>query len=568
MRRILLIISLMAVLFACAGPRGDSAGIINGVRIPYAEYINLLRIHTSAFQSNNLRPPDSKEKQVIFQETWSNIKANVILKSYYRKYDITVTPQEVIDSLSARVPAFLESSTHFTKNGSFDREIYLQSLRYDSPVNLDFLRKSYQEYQLPIQKLKQKLINHELLTASEVKRISSIATSTGSFDLLVFDPERMKPVLSDAEIEDFYRDNLAKYQLDPIYGVRYFNLPVPVGDKDLAYSSALADSIFIELRQGKGMERVVSERKYEIPGLKLTDVGFVRVDTLDAKLLAMLEPLDDNQYSKPVAEARGFTIYQKQQRTKSMLSYRMLSIPIVVTQASIDAYLSQANGAVNLARAVGMEAAAQELGTTLISHNRLTINDQWHEDSSILSRVHEQLLAEKKGNYLKPLYSAVTTSWVVIQLSENQIDRVRPLAEVRQQIIAELTQQRKESLASKRAEEWLAHNPSLKVNAQDPDYELVSYSQSSIHATWKGIPLDLQYLNAMQRYQAKQAPQSDTLNGYSIIMIPRALRMNPKATAEPEYIRSLFVQSLGENWFETWLEERIKAAKVQIFVNP
>jgi len=88
-----------------------------------------------------------------------------------------------------------------------------------------------------------------------------------------------------------------------------------------------------------------------------------------------LEPLVDNQYSKPIPDPRGYTIYQKLQRTKSMLSYRSLSIPIIVTQASINNQYSQATGAVNLAKSIGMEAAARELESSLISHNRITINE-------------------------------------------------------------------------------------------------------------------------------------------------------------------------------------------------
>jgi len=182
--------------------------------------------------------------------------------------------------------------------------------------------------------------------------------------------------------------------------------------------------------------------------------------------------------------------------------------------------------------------------------------------------VHEQLLAEKKGNILKPIYSPVTSSWVVIQLSENQIDRVKPLAEVKSQIVIELTQQRKQSLANKRAEEWLGQNPSLKVSSQDPDYQLISFQGSNIHANHQNIPLALPYLKAIERLQDKQPPLQDTLNGYSIILIPRTLKLNPKARADADFIRDLFIQSLGDKWFESWLDKKVEAAKVQIFVSP
>ena len=568
MKRILFLIAISSILFSCSGPRGDSAGIINGTRIPYPDFVASYQGHNSNFQARAGRAPNSDEKNKLFNDTWLDITKHVILKEQFQRRNIKVSPQEVIDSLSVTIPPYLKENTALMTNGKFDQDLYYQSVRYDSPVNMTPVRRNYYEYYIPIQKLKQRLIDEELGKSKLAKQLSEIVVSKADFELLVFDPAQMNPILSEVEIKTYYQKNLQRFALKPIYGVSYLSLPVNPAEADREYTIAVTDSIYAELGLAKSFETVVFERQERLPGLGIVNPGFVRVENVEPDLLAALDFLPDNGYSKPTAVGRGFAIYQKLQRTKSMISYRALQIPPILVPATINAQYNQAESALNLAREIGIQAAANELDLAVESHSNISLSDLWHKDITISEQVNAQLMDHKKGDFLKPLYSSLAGSWIVLQLTENQVNRVRPLSEVRNIIIPELTDSRRRIMAEQKAYEWLQQNPGLKATADNGEYLLQQYSKGSIHSKYAGQSLDLAYLLALQRHLNKEKPQPSKLGDYQIILLPRNYYADKRAKADPKVLRDLYVRQLDPDWFNIWLDERLKKADRQVFVNP
>ena len=129
---------------------------------------------TANFQLSVNRAPSTKEKTEIFEETWRNITKHVILKQLYKSYGIRVSAQEVIDTLIANPPQSLKEHEAFIVDGNFSPELYVQSLRYDSPINLSHIRQGYFEHYVPSQKLKDRIIEKELSS----KEVSSYRRSS------------------------------------------------------------------------------------------------------------------------------------------------------------------------------------------------------------------------------------------------------------------------------------------------------------------------------------------------------------------------------------------------------
>ncbi|MCD8480675.1 MAG: SurA N-terminal domain-containing protein [Candidatus Cloacimonetes bacterium] len=254
MKHLFLLLISALILASCSGPRGNSAGIINGTRISYPEYIRALQGNTIDFRSVTNRAPDDAEKRQIFNETWRNLSMRVILNDYYKKYDINVSEAEVLDSLSNNIPHFIRSSEVFFTDGKFDSELYQQSLRYDRPVNLSTLRNRYFNDHIPIQKLKPHIIDNELLSKKTRQNIASIMASTVDFDLLVFDPKQMNVVISEQELRGYYQQNLDKYAMEPIYSLSYLSLPITLQEIDLNYSYSVADSIYEEISLARALK--------------------------------------------------------------------------------------------------------------------------------------------------------------------------------------------------------------------------------------------------------------------------------------------------------------------------
>ncbi len=562
---ILAIIALIS-LFACSGPRGDAAGIINSQRITYPEFIRSYQAHTANFQRVNQRVPNNEEKRSIFKETWENITTHVILKDYFERYQIRTSEQEVLDTLLTNIPSYLEQSPAFMIDGEFDPELYNQSLRYDKPVNLSATRRHYFEYYVPVQKLKQKMIDEDIRDKKKTGYIAEIASGTADFELIVFDPEDMKPILSDGEIEAYYQRNLERFAMKPIYSVQYMALNISPQEEDNIYTKAVVDSIHAQLNAGKSMETVIRERSEQLPGIKLEEPGFVKIGAIDPNILPTLELLSDKAYSRPLKIGSGYAIFQKLQRSKSMMSYRTLQIPPLLSQNTINSSYSQAVAAQNLAQSLGMKLAAEELELKIIEHHNLSVNDVWFNDFQVVEQVNSMLMKNKKGDFLDPLYSTLTGAWLIVQLTENQVNRVYPLSEVKDTIVPELMDTRKKQLAKEKAEQWLYQNPELKpVPSRD---RFQSYKRAGIDSKYANHNLDMAFLTGIQRFQKKQKPEVTTLGEIHVILIPKAFYPARNITADTDLIRSLYSRSLDPNWFENLIQDHERKAKVRIFVSP
>ena len=566
MKNYLIFILIILALSACSGPRGDAAGIINSERISYSDFIRSYQGHTANFQVANGRMPNSEEKNAIFNETWRNIITHVILKDAFEKYQVSVTEQEVIDTLLVSIPSYLKNSPSLMINGKFNHELYYQSVRYDSPFNMSPVRRNYYEYYVPVQKLKEKLIDEQLNNGRNTKQITEIAVSKADFDLIVFDPLAMEPVISDTEIESYYNRNLEQFVMDPIYSIEYISLPVSPNEIDQQYTEAVTDTIHTQVIAGKSFETIINEKQEQIPGLSLSEPGFVRIENIDPDTLPILERLQDNSFSRPIPIGSGFAIYQKLQRSKSMLSYRALQIPPIISPSTVNAYYAQARGAMNLAQETSMSVAASELELKLAQHNNLSVKDLWYTDKLVVDYVVSNLMTHKKGDILEPTYSNITGNWLIIRLSENQVNRVHPLAEVKHQITPILIASRQQMLAQQMALQWLQENPSLNPDPERDRFE--SYSQAGIDSKYAKKELDLIYLNAMQRYLQKQKPQVDRLDDLFVILIPKAYYPSNSNEIDRSLLKGIYTRQLPENWFETWVKEKEQKARIRIFVTP
>ena len=565
MKRLLFtLICSSLLLISCSGPRGESAGIINGTRISYPEYIRALQSNTIDFRSITNRPPDDSEKQLIFKDTWRNLSMRVILNEYYKEYRITVSQAEVIDTLSKNIPAFILGSDVFMTDGKFDRELYLQSLNHDKPVNMSTLRKRFLEDYIPLQKLKPRIIDDELLDKKTKTRFAEIIGGRLDFDLLVFDPDHTPAILSETELRDYYQQNIQKYALEPLYSVAYFSIPIVLQGEDFEYTQSVADSIYKEISHGMSFATAVTKRSDYMSGLRVIESDFVRVENVDPQVLAILEPLPENAQSKLIRHDNGFFIYQKLQRTKSMINYRMLQIPPVISPTTVNAQHSRALGAQSLARSLGMKDAATELNAHLYQTDKVRPGENWVTDPLVISTIEASLMKHKKGDFLDPVYLPATGSWIVAQLTENQVNRAQPFSELRDSIAAELQRTRQLQIASQNAEKWLHEHPDLAVSASHPDYVLKQYSQSSIQVTYEGEKLDTAILHAFTGSKSKV----DKLGDKSIIVIPRKLYPSEGRSADSALTREYFVRTLSPDWFEEWMNGKLNKAKVQIYVTP
>ncbi|MDZ4181648.1 MAG: peptidylprolyl isomerase [Candidatus Cloacimonadaceae bacterium] len=577
MKRIILalIILLMALLTACSVNQGPLAGKVNGTPIPYDEFIAANRGHYENFWVQNSRAPGIDEKQEITRQTWRNITKHVILKDYFKAYNIRVTPQEMIDTLRTSVPHYLMTSPRFMVNGVFDKNLYLQSLLYDTPENLMPIRKHYYEYLIPIMKLKDELIERKMLTKKERASITQVLAGKADIDWVIVDAAEIKPIVSESEITQYYQKNLDNYRMDDSFALSHIVLPVKPGPEDLAYADSVMDSIYAEILNGETPATVVEKHRTHYPNIYFKNSGFLRNADLEPKLYATLSAIKEGEFSPPIETDGIYTIYHLEQLTKSMTSYNTVTLVAMPRSASIRATKNAAERIVQMAQTIGMENAADEMSLKLIPSKNLKPESVWIDDPLVRETVFKGMNDARHGHIFAPIYSAPLSAWVIVQVTDNQLNRVRPLSAVRNDIIAILSVSKRLDIAQKTAGDWLA-----KQNTARPDISTLPYSTlksttamsfdtSLANLDPKIVETDpgMIYYKAVRRYLDKAAPQIYVSGNQVLIPFVRNHTVAKNASVAPILIRETYKKTLPDTWFDTWLEDQIRQARVSIYVN-
>jgi len=561
MKRLLsiIIVAFILLLSSCAVNTMNEAGRINGTGIRNDEFMSAYRGHYSNFSFQNGRSPDKDEKQRIFNETWKNITRYIILKDYYAKYKITTTMREVLDTLSVNIPTHIVNSPLFKVNGKFDKQLYLQSLTTDRPENLAPLRRHYLENLIPIMKLKAKLIENELISSKESKQIARILASKADLELMIFDPAEQKVILSDAEISEFYTANISRFSLKPYHSLAYTMIQVVPAVDDQLISHTMADSVLTLLNKGISAEEIIRKTKSNSGLLSLVDHGYIKTDEIPEDLAFLLSSINDGAYSQVLRSELGWAIYHKVQSTKTLTHYRTLFIQTLASSSTLSTPETIASRVMSLAKSIGLAGAADEFGLRYISTGVLYADSLGFDAKDVKPAVLNWLATAPKGSVSSPFYSTELSAWLVLEAVDIQRKTVKRLSEVKEILVPELSAIRRNELNRQRARTWA---DSVNPNATNSQASTI-LKNVDMNSAWNGLPLGKIYYQAVYAHSAKLGLPVVEHKDLLIVPIVRSISYtNEKPSAEQ--IRAAYVQTLPDNWFDSWLDAKVKTAKVQI----
>lgn len=565
MNKLLYLLLIIASLFAysCAVNETDSAGKINGKSISMEEFYSAYRGHYAMFGYQNGRSPDKDEKQKIFNDTWVNITRSLILRDYYQKYKINVSTREAIDTLSNTIPAHILASRVFQTDGKFDKKLYIQSLLTDRPENLGALRKQYQDYLIPNQKLQARLIERELISKSEARQITKILGSSADITLNIFDPQKLEVPISDNEISSYYQENLNKYRLKPHYRLAYCNFPVIPDEEDHLQSKALADSIHSLLLQGKTAEEILQARTKDTGMLSLMDHGYQKTLDLPAAVSGLFATMPDAGYSDPLREDKGWVIYHKVQSTKTLTLYRSIRIQSLPRSSNLASPETVARRLMDLALSIGLREAADEFGYGYNETEKLNPDSLSFVATDIQGQLMKKLKSAAPGTIFEPIYSAELSSWLLIEVLENQSKQYQSLDDLKDSIKTELASTRRNEQNMLLAKQWIAA-PS-PANSLNLSVEKLSGVNSK--TLWHSQTLTNIYYRAMKAFMDKTAPPVVEQNNLLIVPLVTNAQFS-KTDISDQQIRDTFINTLPANWFTVWLNALVEQAKVQIIAVP
>ncbi len=562
---ILFTLLLVLLLSSCAMQKANLAGKINGNDISYTDFVAAHRGHFNNFMAEKGRTPDAEEKKEILRQTWRNITIHIILKQQFKKHNITVTPQEVIDTLITSVPPYLLSSPMFMVNGKFDRSLYLQSLQFDTPVNLAPVKKHYFEYLVPIQKLKLKLIDDTMLTRRESRLIHETLNSTANIDWLVFDPRDSAVSISDTEVQNYYQENLAKFKIDQFYQLNYCLIPVKPTLEDRNLTVAKVDSLYHSLLRGADFGVLAEKYSIAESAIRGGGLGFVRMADLPDFVANHIADMKSNEISYPLEKNDTWTIYRVSDRTRNMVKLDVIVLSVIPGDDTIASVYPRVESLIELTRSFGIVEASSEMEYELFNTGIMYQDSLWIKDIDVVNEIKTHLGNARKNTVLKPVYSNRLNSWVVAQVDQIQTRKYKSLSEVRSSIIKSLEDEKRLDITKQIAQQWIQRHPrATQSEAAEQGIKVINTPAITYNGILFDKPLADLFYHVLKDHRAK------SIKAYvhsDLVLVPIVNRINTTTKAEPKHdqIRDLYMQTLPESWFDNWLENQIRSASIRIW---
>lgn len=565
-QKLFVLMLVIIVLGGCTNQRANSAGKINGTYVKKQDFINAMRGHFTGFILEKDRTPDENEKKELYKNTWRNVTIHVILKDYFKKYQIQVTQREVIDSLLNNVPESVVKAPVFQTNGIFDRGLYVKTLLSETSTQLDWLKRHYYEYYIPLSKLKLELRKAEIVSKRDLKDLSKILNTTADIDWIVYEPRNIQVKVTQSEVENYYHSHLSDYEIKPYASFGWSVIPVKLSVEDEYYAKQKVDSIYFEITNGRAFTPMVQKYSNSASASSDGSLGFVKYDELPLPVRNALSGVEKNGFTRPIRLRDTWAIYQLLEQTKTLIKLNELAIKITPSEQTKALSKQSAINLRDLALEIGLVTAANELGYSYKTSGIVSKDSLWLADSEVEAYLVDRAFAKKQASILEPVYSSLINSWLVPEVIDVQPYKHKPLISVNDDIYNKLAINKRESLIMTEAEDWVRNNGSqARQIAVKSGLTIIKTPSYSINDSLFSQSTKKEFVSIINNNIKMSKLKPYLINNRVVIpLVVKTQVLEPPIYTQTQ-VREYYFTYLNPTWFDSWLEKEIKKASISIW---
>ncbi|MDT8438150.1 MAG: SurA N-terminal domain-containing protein [Wenzhouxiangellaceae bacterium] len=432
----------------------------------------------------------------------------------------------------------------FQVNGQFNADIYRQRLLANGETVASFERQVASD--ILVQMLPNGVTGSSIVTSADIDRWLTAQMETRDIAWLAVDsrPWRDEVVIGDDDIEAFYRDNTARFMRPERIALEYIELQtepmvadqaIPedqlreryeavksrfmtperrraahilfaIGpDQDAEQAREQAEQAAARLAAGESFAALAEELSDDpVSAANGGDLGWIEPDVMMPEFEQALYELDETAVSAPVQTDFGWHLIQLTEleapRGQSFEEARDEIAAEVREERADDLYVELSDRLVDMVYAdpTGLAAIAEDLGLELQSagpFSRFGAPGVLADPQVLEAAFSELVLVERQAS---ELIEVGRNHAVVVHVTEHQPSEPRPLDDVREEIVNQLTAERARDRAREIAEAWLA-----ELRAGDVDLEALAEREQlevqTAAATRRSFELGGQVLEALFR---------------------------------------------------------------------
>ncbi|MDP8221236.1 MAG: peptidylprolyl isomerase [Candidatus Stygibacter frigidus] len=489
---------VIAIVFIVGMGIGGVAGVftpkpflakIEGQKITYTQYKDMLqRAYGKYADDNPDKEIDDAAMDKINNDTFKQLKDEIIMNKAIKKYRIKVTDQDVIEKLNDPGDD-VKQIPDFQTDGKFDMDKYNDALMNNDQF-AQYLESSYRN-SIPYEKLYSRIKSEVVVTMDDVKEDYINKNDKADAKIIFFDAKKIKNVeVTDEDVAAYYEENKEDYKKDPARKYNYVKLPLEPSDADKNRSKAKIDSIYVKVNKDNFADMAM-EYSEGPSGPKGGDLNWFGKGKMVKEFDDMVFKMAVGDISKPLLTQFGWHIIYKRDTRKTedgqdeVLASHIL-INVEPSQQTKDNLSAIAMDIYNLAEEVGLDSAASQM------KYEAKETREFYADATYISGIgREESLVKfafdnKVGTVAEPI-KQTDDSYMIAEISYEVGEHYQDLEEVKSRINRTLETSKKAEVVSAKADSFVtAYQPEeYLAKAEEEGWEIVDATEVTID---KSIP--------------------------------------------------------------------------------
>lgn len=330
------------------GRRSNDIGEVNGEKISYQEFANLLdRYKEFQLQQNGQEIPESQMEQ-FRDQVWETLVNQKLMEQKIKEFDLIVADKEIEDLLTGINPPQSVTQYFIDSTGMFNREAYDNAIR--NPQNKTaVLQIEDQARQQLLQEKLTSLVNASAFVADEeIKRKFYDDNIKMSADYVVVTLSANTDStlqVTDDEIASYYNSHKEDYKREESRKIKYvlFKTGASHGDTVGIESNlnAILKKVHADTSGFKTYIEIYSDKPYSKDTLQISQISVAAQD--------LVANADAGSFVGPILTSEGYILYRVEKSVKSKDKLVKASHILIKEKADADAAYKELIAGANFA---------------------------------------------------------------------------------------------------------------------------------------------------------------------------------------------------------------------------
>ncbi len=465
MRKILVLLIIAAVFCGCVSKPDKTVGKINGKYISLTAYNSAVKQQFELFKTKYDRSPNPEEMEGLKEKAWDRLITSVVLDEQFEKYNIKVTRSEAIDSLITHIPDDVSKMKIFMKDGELDREMYVNSVKFDDPVPMNWAREHYFFTYLPYLKLKNIVHKNRKIDEDMIKKEYEIIEGRANIEVIEVDPENFKKeaYVSQPDIMNYYEENKKDYFIPASCDLVVYEFPLQPSKADVKKAKVVADSIYYEIKRGKNYA-------YFYDYLAYHKIRWTKLDSLPSTVVKDLNQSNFKNPTKPYKRGNQWVILVPDTKKRNLLKMRELVIEPELSRETKKNVEEEVNSFKEIIKDIGLKNAIDEFNIKVHYADNLTFKNTKipviGESMSLVRKAVNQF----EGTFFNPIWDNKASKYIIVQVRRAQKEEYESLMNKAEEIRTLLVDKKSKKLAEAKANELINNFSEETLSSKSDKY--------------------------------------------------------------------------------------------------